>query len=115
MSTTLDPFGSIPVNAVNAATGTGASALLFCVPPKPTGGDRTLTLIPALTGTFTTLTADLEISEDGGTTWRKVQIGIDLHSGTAVQVVHPPVSLPMRLNITGFTGGTSASVDAVCD
>lgn len=115
MSTTLDPYGSIPVTVVSGATGTGPSALLFCVPPKTTGGDRTLTLLPNLTGAFTTLTADLELSEDGGTTWRKVQTGLDLHTGTAVQVLHPPASLPMRLNVTGFAGGTSASVDGVCN
>jgi hypothetical protein len=48
----------------------------FCVPPRGDGGDRTLNVTPAPVppaGTITTLTVNLLVSYDGGTTWEVYQ------------------------------------------
>jgi hypothetical protein len=46
----------------------------------------------AIGGTVTALTADFEISNDGGTTWSKLQTGINVFAA------------PVRIDVSGLTG-----------
>lgn len=111
MSVCLDPDG-FPQNIVTGATGTGTGqSIQFTVLPRVDGGARNLWLQSKLTGTFTAFKVDLQISFDGGTTWSPIQSGMDLLNSPAQAVSPaPPVGALMRLNVSTFTGGTSANV-----
>jgi hypothetical protein len=102
------------VVVANGIGATGAQAQKFVVPPATDAGPaRPVAFTPdTLTG-MTTLTADLEASSDGGTTWTKYQTSLALiASGVAATVVVSCLTaLLYRLNVTAFAG-TSASVVA---
>ncbi len=83
-----------------AAAGTAASQLFV----TPAEYDGVLTFIPQLGGA-TVLTADLEVSNDGGTTWVKHTVGMTLATAPARVQIGPNVLC--RLNFTTVTGGTA--------
>jgi len=100
---------------IAAPTTTGASATTWTVPPPISGAPgRDVILVPDGLSSMTTLTADLECSSDGGTTWDKFKTSLALiatSTAAAVVVSNLPPSLIYRLNVTTFSG-TSAKVTA---
>ncbi len=104
------------MTVINGATGTGVGpSQQFTIQPV-LGTDRTLNFQAIKTGVFTALTADLEKSTDGGTTFAARSGGgtaIDFQTTNAVQQVLNVVSGPIyRLNIKTFAGGTSVVINA---
>jgi hypothetical protein len=110
---TLD--AGVSTTAVNAATGTGTAASQpFTVQPRVDGSARTVSFQAIPTGTFTALTANLEASSDGGTTWNTYTGGATLNFQTTPweQVAGLVAGIVYRLNIASFTGGTSVVINA---
>jgi len=109
----LDP--GVEVTVVNGATGTGVGASqYFTVRPRGDAAATAVSFQAIPTGTFTSLTANLEFSTDGGTTWNTYPGGASLNFQTTPgQQVTNLVSGPQyRLNITAFAGGTSVVINA---
>jgi len=106
------------VNALAAgSTGTTASQL-FTVPPRYDGGDKTLTLTAVPNGAVTTVTGDLEVSTDGGTTFQKKHVGIALiASSVSTEAIENNIQpgLVYRFNVTTNTGGTSVTINATAN
>jgi hypothetical protein len=102
----------VAVNALAAGgSGTGSSQQ-FTVSERPGGGDRNLT-ITAIPNGSTTVTADLEVSADGGVTFQKKQVGIALIAtsvSTQAIVANVQAGLIYRLNVTTNTGGTAVTI-----
>lgn len=102
----------VAVNALAAGgSGTGNSQQ-FTVSERPGGGDRNLT-ITAIPNGSTTVTADLEVSADGGATFQKRQVGIALIAtsvSTQAIVANVQAGLIYRLNVTTNTGGTAVTI-----
>lgn len=79
--------GFSPVEIWRAATAIAGDS--FSVPK----GSENLVISGAGTdGSLTALVVDLEISHDGGTTWKKISTGSNI------------VSVPVRINVTGLAG-----------
>jgi hypothetical protein len=109
---TLD--AGVPTTVVNGATTTGTgTSQMFTVQPRADGSARTVALQAVPTGTFIALTANLEASLDGGTTWSAVNSSaLDFHA-TPWQAISSLVPGPLyRVNIATFTGGTSVIINA---
>lgn len=112
-SSCLDPGGT-PLAVVNAATGTGTGlSSIFSIEGKSAGARNTWLALGATTGNFSAFKVDLQVSYDGGATWQTQQAAIDLFNSPA-QMLSPPLSpgAIARLNVSTFTGGTTASVNA---
>lgn len=102
------------VNALAAGTTGVASSQIFTVSPRAYGGDKTLTLTAVPNGAVTTFTGDLEVSSDGGTTWQKKHVGIQLiATSVSTEAVENNIQpgLLYRFNPTTNTGGTSVTVN----
>lgn len=107
--------GGTPQTVMTAATGTGTGqSTIFAVLDRPTGQPRALWLaLGATTGTFSAFKVDLQVSYDGGATWQTQQAAIDLFNSPSQQVSpSPSPGAILRLNVSTFTGGTTASVIA---
>lgn len=107
----MDPYG-LPRQIVFGATGTGTTAsATFSAQTRPLGGPIHLVLQLIPTGTFSAFKVDLQVSLDGGTTWTPVVTAIDLVTSptTELETLVNPGAI-YRLNVSTFTGGTSAVV-----
>lgn len=106
-----DPYG-LPEVLVNGATATGTSnSIQWTFQCRPLGGPVNMVLESILTGVFTAFKVDLQVSLDGGTTFKAIEAGIDLFTNGAAAI--NPVGVPgaiYQLNVSTFTGGTSAVV-----
>jgi hypothetical protein len=110
---TLD--AGVPTVVVNGATGTGTGAAqVFTVQPRPDGSARTVSFQAIPSGTFTALTANLEASSNGGTTWNTYASGgaLDFKATPSQTISNLVAGLVYRLNIATFTGGTSVVINA---
>lgn len=100
-------------SVVVGSQATGASGTSWAVPPPTTGGaGRDVVFTTDTITSMTTLTADLECSSNGGTTWDKFKTSMALiatSTPAAVVVNNVPPSLIYRINVTSTTG-TSCSV-----
>jgi hypothetical protein len=106
----LDP--GVIVTLVNGATGTGTAASQQCgVQPRGDGGDHQLHLQAIKTGAFTALTADLEESTDGGTTFNAFAGGLDFNASAVAKITNLVAGNIYRLNIKSFAGGTSVVIN----
>lgn len=103
-----------PVSVVNGAVATGvAKAVNFCFTPNPDGTAKSIIAQAIPTGTFSALTANLEVSTDGGTTWSAVNAAaLDFHATPDQALTVIPGAL-YRFNILSFTGGTSVVINVV--
>lgn len=114
MSITLDQ--GIQTTVVGAATVTGLSfSTIFSVQPRGGGGPVDATFRPHanVNGlTVTTLTCDLESSDDNGVTWSVYPGGgtMTFSALAQVQIAKLNAGLIYRLNIKSLTLGTAASV-----
>lgn len=91
---------------VDAATGTGtANSQVFSFPAAFHIADAHCTLMAVLTGAFTALLVDIEVSLDGGTTWQKIA-DWDVVAQKATRGDFGLTGLH-RLNVTTFTAGTT--------
>lgn len=90
---------------LNSASVAGAGTLDFVVPPHTAGKD--FSAIFQVVGTLTTLTASLQASLDGGTTFNDLVAAASfLTTAAPLKVVTPLVSGAIyRINITVSTGG----------
>jgi hypothetical protein len=113
----------IPTSVINAlpagitgVTGQAAASVVqFTVQPRPNAEDRNSAFTAVPNGNVTTLTVDLEVSSDGGTSWQKRTTGIALiASSTSTESVQANLQpgLLYRLNATTNTGGTNVTVNA---
>lgn len=114
MSTICLDAGGFPSTVVTNATGTGTEfSTQFAILSRPDGGPRNLWLSLGPTeGTFSALTIDLQVSFDGGVIWTTQQADMDILTNSQVVSPLPPVGAIMQLNVSAFTGGTSASIVA---
>jgi hypothetical protein len=106
------------VNAL-ASGGSGvANSQIFTTPYKPGEGDFNLELVAVPNGGVTTVTVDIEVSSDGGTTWQKKHVGVALIAASvstaAVETGIQPALL-YRINPTTVTGGTSVTINATAN
>lgn len=115
MPATLD--AGTPFLAVNAAAATGASAIQFSSQRRESGGARTLNVQAVGAGAVpTTVTANLEASSDGGSTFQPYGsqgTGLTLVAtsvGTQQQVGDLIPGIIYRINITSLTIGSATSV-----
>ncbi len=103
------PQQGVPMTLIDAVTATGvAKSQQFTVAAKASGQDPVLeyqaTVVPA-----TALVADFEVSQDGGTTFSKRTVGVDLKTNPVGRLnVNPGVIY--RWNITTFTGAGTATL-----
>lgn len=94
-----------------------AGTILFTLAPRLQMGDRTLTLEGIGVGAAvpTTLTANVEQSNDGGVTWQPVGTagtGIALVAatvGTAFRLLNIGPGPIYRINVTTYTAGAATS------
>ncbi|MCI0350430.1 MAG: hypothetical protein L0Z53_13475, partial [Acidobacteriales bacterium] len=104
--------GTVGTKLIDAAAATGvAASQRFGIHAAPSGQPRTVeyqaTSVPA-----TALSAQLEESQDGGTSFNARGAAIDMFTNRAgVFTVNP--GCIYRLNITVFTGAGTATVLAV--
>ena len=98
---------------VNGATGTGTSASrTFRQAPFDNRTDSGTLAVHAIpTGTFSTLTFNLEVSSDAGVSWSTVQ-SWNAKNNPYFAFLTDDVRL-FRFNCTGFAGGTSVVVNGV--
>ena len=98
---------------VNGATGTGTSASrTFRQAPFDNRTDSGTLAVHAIpTGTFSTLTFNLEVSSDDGSSWSTVQ-SWNAKNNPYFAFLTDDVRL-FRFNCTGFAGGTSVVVNGV--
>lgn len=99
--------GQVGYKAVEGAVGTGLDATRRFILPQDHSLDMADVTFQAV-GTFTALTADLEVSLDGGTTFSVISPGIDFAATPAVRNDLGRTGI-YRFNITAFTG-TSADI-----
>jgi hypothetical protein len=115
----LDSGFQLVVVAALAAGGSGVgSSQIFTVPPRFAGGDMNLTLTAIPNGAVTTVTVDIEVSADGGTTWQKKHVGVALiATSVSTQAVEANIQagLLYRINVTTNTGGTSVTIAATAN
>lgn len=107
------PAATLPLKAVDGATGTGTTqSKLFTVGPRAGGLSSTIEFEATATGNFTALRANLEYSCDGNT-WHDYPgaTGLDFRSVPVQQVQNVVPGRDYRLNITNFAGGTQVSVN----
>jgi len=91
---------------VSAAVATGVQPS-FSFQPRPNGGN--FNVLIGATGTFTPCTATIEVSFDGGATW-KTFVAVADFVANPVQTVTTFVAGPLyRYNIATF-GGTSVTL-----
>ncbi len=91
---------------LTAQTGplTAPATPVFSFQPKPGGGD--FSAVFQVTGTVTTLTAALQVSLDGGTTWTDYIASANFISNTTPSKTITPVvgGALYRINATVLTG-----------
>ncbi len=95
-----------------AASSTGASSVVFAVQDRADGADRNIALLAVPTGS-TTVTVDVEVSDDGGTTWAKKDTSVALvaTSTSTMKILNNfQPGWVYRLNVTTNTGGTSVVI-----
>ncbi|HEX3156785.1 MAG TPA: hypothetical protein VHV32_19305 [Candidatus Angelobacter sp.] len=106
------------VNALAAGGSGTANSQIFTVPEEFGTGGSTLTLTAVPNGGVTTVTVDIEVSTDGGTTWQKKHVGVALiASSVSTQAAEPNLQSGMlyRINPTTVTGGTSVTINATAN
>ena len=106
------------VNAL-AAGGSGVgNSQIFTVPEEFGTSGATLTLTAVPNGAVTTVTVDIEVSSDGGTTWQKKHTGVQLIAASvSTQAVEGNIQsgLLYRINPTTVTGGTAVTINATAN
>lgn len=107
MSVTPAPFSlptGVPVKLNGATPLTAPADLIFACSADPGGTDFSVAFQDV--GTLTTLTASLQISLDGGTTWTDlVASGSFLTTAAPAKIVTPLVSGALyRIHATALTG-----------
>jgi hypothetical protein len=110
---TNDPYVTldmgVPTTVLNAASAAGTGQP-FTVQPRADGAARTVSFQGIITGSPTTVTVNLEASNDGGTTWSTYQAALAFLTA-AWQTVANVVAGPLyRLNLTTLSGGTTPTV-----
>ena len=105
--------GVVAILATGVA-GTGVNASYnFEVQPTSNGSPKDLWLL-CIAGTLpTTLTASVEASPDGGTTWVTFASAVALvasTASTAQRIQSVPAGLNYRLNFSAYTAGSASAV-----
>jgi hypothetical protein len=108
-----DPFVvldmGVPTTVLNAATSAGTGQP-FTVQPRTDGAARTVSFQAVISGSPTTVTVNLEASNDGGTTWTTYQAALAFLTASWQTVLNLVAGPVYRLNLTTLSGGTSPSV-----
>lgn len=103
--------GQVGYKAVEGAVGVGLDATRRFILPQ----DHSLNMADITfqaVGTFTVLTADLEVSLDGGVTFSVISPGIDFIALPASRNDLGRTGI-YRFNITAFTGATADIIVAI--
>lgn len=97
-----------------AVIGTGVDkSQVFTPPPTPLAdGQITLQYQMIANGTVTTLTVDLEVSADNGSTWNVVSAGINMQANPAGNLTVTSGML-YRLKVKTFALGTATAL-SIC-
>ena len=102
---TLSPGDITILNGTpGAVSASGVLPVVFCIRAGPGRFAPILTLVSE--GSATTVTATLQVSYDGGTTWETfgTATALSLLIANPIQIVPGPL---YRVNLTTVTGGTS--------
>lgn len=106
------------VNAIAAGGSGTALSQIFTVPEKFGSSGATLTLTAVPNGAVTTVTVDIEVSSDGGTSWQKKHVGVALIAvsvNTQATESNMQAGLLYRINPTTVTAGTSVTINATAN
>jgi len=117
MATLLLETGGSPQSVVNAATSTtlpAGAVVPFAISPARGGGPTTVTFeAVGASAVPTTVTAQLQVSEDGGTTFQNYGSALNLVAasvGTVAAVANMISGVIYKLTLTTLTIGSAVSV-----
>jgi hypothetical protein len=92
-----------------ALSTTGDALPYFAIPATPARIiSQTLLIVAALTGSPTTVTASVQVSADGGTTWEPFASALDMTKPETVQNLVP--GMLYKINLGTLSGGSSPTV-----